>query len=509
MEIPANSWGVQTLRSSHYFPQFLWKFLLSNIGPKWIGGHRIHVYDVVDDGLVEARRIPHQKSVFCDFDNGHLDLECLTALDQAEKAFARLEDAAETALTKILRKLTVAPGEVPKRQTITLERHDEEALRRYLIFLSDGSCDGSYHLFFPITPTVSIYLMIETPSLNEIRSTVSKGKFFMVIDQDLKRKRDEAEDDLKSAKNVKRIKIVQEPLSQEKIPQSSEICTMLPNLDFNDCFSDSESTVVTESDIQAPPSEKSSTNPPPAVLCCDVESVPDVHLRNAMLLRDTPRYLLFSSLLSMTTAITVYDPARSDAEHTDLSALKLHCRQKHIREGLRKTLVLAQIASGVAYLHNCKPVVIHGDLKGNNILIDDGGMAVIADFGMAKVLEDFESDTLAASVFGGATRWLAPEIVKALMEDDGGPPPYTMQTDVYAFASVCLEIATGKLPYSHRTNAYAVGLDKLRGVKPCREDPVQLYGMDSRFWTMLERCWDEWYLRPSMSELTLFLGGLI
>ncbi len=182
--------------------------------------------------------------------------------------------------------------------------------------------------------------MIETPSLNEIRSTVSKGKFFMVIDQDLKRKRDEAEDDLKSAKNVKRIKIVQEPLSQEKIPQSSEICTMLPNLDFNDCFSDSESTVVTESDIQAPPSEKSSTNPPPVVLSCDVESVPDVHLRNAMLLRDTPRYLLFSSLLSMTTAITVYDPARSDAEHTDLSALKLHCRQKHIREGLRKTLVV-------------------------------------------------------------------------------------------------------------------------------------------------------------------------
>ncbi len=68
-------------------------------------------------------------------------------------------------------------------------------------------------------------------------------------------------------------------------------------------------------------------------------------------------------------------------------------------------------------------------------------MAVIADFGMAKVLEDFESDTLAASVFGGATRWLAPEIVKALMEDDGGPPPYTMQTDVYAFASVCLEVS--------------------------------------------------------------------
>jgi hypothetical protein len=35
---------------------------------------------------------------------------------------------------------------------------------------------------------------------------------------------------------------------------------------------------------------------------------------------------------------------------------------------------------------------------------------------------------------------MAPELVLALVEDDGRAPPITTYSDVYAFASVCLEV---------------------------------------------------------------------
>lgn len=35
---------------------------------------------------------------------------------------------------------------------------------------------------------------------------------------------------------------------------------------------------------------------------------------------------------------------------------------------------------------------------------------------------------------------MAPELVQALIEDDGTTPPITTYSDVYAFASICLEV---------------------------------------------------------------------
>lgn len=127
-----------------------------------------------------------------------------------------------------------------------------------------------------------------------------------------------------------------------------------------------------------------------------------------------------------------------------------------------------EVASGVEYLHKCSPLVVHGDLKSVrstisrlieanktssqfNILIDDEGHAVITDFGLAKVKEEV-SDVLPSSFFGGSTRWMAPELLVSQIEDEKRSS-FTTYTDVYAFASVCLEVRS-QVCLSVKGNAY-------------------------------------------------------
>ncbi|KAF8962816.1 kinase-like domain-containing protein [Flammula alnicola] len=186
--------------------------------------------------------------------------------------------------------------------------------------------------------------------------------------------------------------------------------------------------------------------------------------------------------------------------------------------------LLIQVALGIAYLHTVKPTIIHGDLKGGNILVDDVGNAIITDFGLSKVMEEMSmsiataegnsngSMSMGTSFFAGSTRWMAPELIMALVQDDGQVPPITTCSDVYAFASICLEIASGHLPYPHRSNDHAVTVDILRGVRPARSD-VCLLGLDAdgegAFWGALGQCWSEDpEARPDMPHLVALLEVL-
>ena len=75
---------------------------------------------------------------------------------------------------------------------------------------------------------------------------------------------------------------------------------------------------------------------------------------------------------------------------------------------------------------------------------------------------------------------------------------------------VCMQVATGQLPYPHRTNDHAVTVDIIRGVKPARGASclVQVKNVDV-FWDTLDRCWDSIdYLRPSMREMLTLLEAM-
>ncbi|KAK0447350.1 uncharacterized protein EV420DRAFT_1751117 [Desarmillaria tabescens] len=149
---------------------------------------------------------------------------------------------------------------------------------------------------------------------------------------------------------------------------------------------------------------------------------------------------------------------------------------KSVNPKANRMKLMIQVASGVAYLHDFKPPIVHGDLKGGNILIDYQGYAIITDFGLSKVMSDFSTSDgiLCSSFFAGTMRWMAPEMILALVDDESEAkvPRVTTASDVYAFGSVCLEIMTGALPYPCRKHDPGVMIDIMRGIKPSRGAPT-------------------------------------
>ncbi|GJM86961.1 hypothetical protein PR202_ga02867 [Eleusine coracana subsp. coracana] len=92
-------------------------------------------------------------------------------------------------------------------------------------------------------------------------------------------------------------------------------------------------------------------------------------------------------------------------------------------------------ARGLAYLHfGCDHRIIHCDVKPENILLADGGLVKIADFGLAKLLTPEQSGLF--TTMRGTRGYLAPEWLSNA--------PITDRTDVYSFGMVLLELVRGR-----------------------------------------------------------------
>jgi len=96
----------------------------------------------------------------------------------------------------------------------------------------------------------------------------------------------------------------------------------------------------------------------------------------------------------------------------------------------RVLCTMLDIASGLQYLHERKPSVIHRDCKSSNILITSKGVAKIADFGLAKVKQSTRS--MVRSLVG-TVNWQAPELWHA-------HPKYNHKVDVFSCACVYWEM---------------------------------------------------------------------
>jgi serine/threonine protein kinase len=97
--------------------------------------------------------------------------------------------------------------------------------------------------------------------------------------------------------------------------------------------------------------------------------------------------------------------------------------------------LLDQIAAGLDYAH--ARGVIHRDIKPGNVLMTDDGRAVLADFGLAWLLEGAHL-TLTGGVIG-TPEYMSPEQVAG--------EPIDHRSDVYALGVVLYEMLVGERPF--------------------------------------------------------------
>lgn len=131
------------------------------------------------------------------------------------------------------------------------------------------------------------------------------------------------------------------------------------------------------------------------------------------------------------------------------------------------------ICTGLRYLH--WENMVHGDLKGLNILIDKKGTPKLANFGNTVLPKLTGTTTMRLS-----PRWAAPE----LMEGHGAK---TFAADVYSLGMTILETITGKVPYFDKTE---LELEEKRGLPLRPEDSIPSNSEDgNKLWDLLMCCW--------------------
>lgn len=158
--------------------------------------------------------------------------------------------------------------------------------------------------------------------------------------------------------------------------------------------------------------------------------------------------------------IVQYLGSNSDDEHLNIfleyvpggSVAAMLNSYGQLQEPLIRTFV-RQILAGLSYLHGRD--IIHRDIKGANVLVDNRGKIKISDFGISKRVEasallqpaknggHIHRPSLQGSVF-----WMAPEVVKQTS--------YTRKADIWSLGCLIVEMFTGTHPFPNCSQLQAI-----------------------------------------------------
>lgn len=139
--------------------------------------------------------------------------------------------------------------------------------------------------------------------------------------------------------------------------------------------------------------------------------------------------------------IEVYDVGEEDdrpyivMEYVGGDTLKNVIRNEGPFEPDDVAALLEQVASALDYAH--ERGVVHRDVKPQNILVDEAGLAKVVDFGIAKSVTDASLTDLGTAL--GTAHYVSPEQASGLM--------VTPASDIYSLGVVAFEMLTRHVPF--------------------------------------------------------------
>ncbi|KAG3107595.1 hypothetical protein PI125_g12583 [Phytophthora idaei] len=148
------------------------------------------------------------------------------------------------------------------------------------------------------------------------------------------------------------------------------------------------------------------------------------------------------------------------------------------------------VAKGLEHLHSHN--IVHGGLKGSNVLIGDNNRAKIADFGFCCVRSlSLNLSEQGFRALSAAIRWKPMELF-----DESASNEPRFETDIYALGMCMLEAITQEIPYGMIEDEKATELI-LAGELPTRPDQVS-----DEVWDLIcTLCAVDYRARPSLDKI--------
>ncbi|KAH8933722.1 hypothetical protein BDL97_18G044800 [Sphagnum fallax] len=124
-------------------------------------------------------------------------------------------------------------------------------------------------------------------------------------------------------------------------------------------------------------------------------------------------------------------------EYMSNASLDKWLEEDNLLDWDRRLCIIIGVAKGLAHLHKCNPIIVHLDIKPQNILLDQDYTPKLADFGLAKILDGKDEDVmqLASTSTPGTIGYMAPEIREKKQA--------STKSDVYSFGVLLIQLLNG------------------------------------------------------------------
>ena len=172
-------------------------------------------------------------------------------------------------------------------------------------------------------------------------------------------------------------------------------------------------------------------------------------------IRRFQREAIAASSLTHPNIVEIYDVGEDDGnyyivmEYVDGKTLKNLIKKRGALTLPEVVDIMLQLTSAIACAH--ESFIIHRDIKPQNVLILDNGVAKITDFGIAMALNSNEL-TQTNSVMG-SVHYLPPE--------QANGTGATMKSDIYSLGILMYELLTGKVPFKGE-NAVEIAIKQMK-----------------------------------------------